>query len=164
MNNNKIKITNEDYFKLNNLEKINKTDKLLIIGNPPWVTNSTISKEEGSNLPLKSNFKKMKGYEALTGASNFDISEYMIIDLVNKYSNYEPLIAMICKITVAINVFKYIHENDIGLEYFKIERINALEIFNVSVDACVVYIKLKDNEKSNIMEWIDKDNKGRKSG
>lgn len=164
INDNTIQITNEDYFKLNNINNIKKTDNLMIIGNPPWVTNSTISTEEGNNLPRKSNFKKMKGYDALTGSSNFDISEYMIMDLINKYSSHEPLIAMICKTTVAINIFKYIHKNDIGLEYFKIERINALEIFNVSVDACVVYIKLKNNEKSDVIEWIDRDNKGRKSG
>lgn len=54
--------------------KICREDNVLIIGNPPWATNANLY----SNLPQKTNFKGLKGIEALTGSSNFDISEYVI--------------------------------------------------------------------------------------
>ncbi|HHV37681.1 MAG TPA: methyltransferase [Candidatus Cloacimonetes bacterium] len=161
---NEIEIQNYDYFRLKKAIEVNKTDQLLIIGNPPWVTNSSISAESGDNLPKKSNFKNLSGYDALTGSSNFDISESMIVDLVHKYYMLNPLISMICKTTVAINVFKYMHETNIGMDYFKIERIDALEVFNVSVDACVIYVKLHGDKNTNAIEWLDEENKGRKSG
>src|SRR5690606_7779200 len=52
--------------------------ELLIIGNPPWVTNSKLGSINSTNLPQKSNFKKNRGLDALTGKSNFDITEYII--------------------------------------------------------------------------------------
>jgi len=57
----------------------NKTQQLqtLIIGNPPWVTNSELGTINSNNLPQKSNFKKHGGFDALTGKGNFDIGEYI---------------------------------------------------------------------------------------
>ena len=49
-------------------------DCVLVIGNPPWATNSELS----FNLPPKTNFKGLRGIEAITGSSNFDICEYII--------------------------------------------------------------------------------------
>lgn len=163
-NNNKIDIRNEDYFLLNERIEVGTEEKLLIIGNPPWVTNSSISVENGSNIPKKTNFKKFKGYDALTGASNFDISEYIILDLINNYYLKKPLITMICKTNVAINIFKYIYKNNIRIEFFKIEKIDATKVFDVSVDACIMYLKLNNTGESDIIEWIDDKNKDRKSG
>ena len=45
---------NEDFFKFNFNEikfKINKDDKLLILGNPPWITNTELSELNSSNIP-----------------------------------------------------------------------------------------------------------------
>ena len=50
------------------------TDPLLVIGNPPWVTNSELASLGSNNLPRKNNFQNYSGLEAITGASNFDIS------------------------------------------------------------------------------------------
>ena len=35
--------------------------QLLMLGNPPWVTNSTVSGLKGSNLPEKQNFLGLRG-------------------------------------------------------------------------------------------------------
>ena len=56
-------------------------EPILVVGNPPWVTNSTLGAIGSSNLPQKSNFQNYNGLEALTGKSNFDISEWMLIKL-----------------------------------------------------------------------------------
>src|SRR5690606_38293512 len=50
---------------------------LLIAGNPPWVTNAALGALEAGNLPRKSNHAGLKGLDARTGKSNFDISEWM---------------------------------------------------------------------------------------
>jgi hypothetical protein len=54
---------------------------LLVIGNPPWVTNSELGALESANLPRKSNIKALSGIAARTGSSNFDIAEYILIKL-----------------------------------------------------------------------------------
>ncbi len=47
---------------------------MAVIGNPPWVTNSRQGKNSSLNVPLKSNIYGLKGIDAITGKSNFDIS------------------------------------------------------------------------------------------
>jgi len=56
-----------------NLAKATKHLKTLVIGNPPWVTNSELGSINSKNLPKKSNFKKNSGLEAMTGKGNFEI-------------------------------------------------------------------------------------------
>ena len=61
-------------FDFKNISKQFPSDKLLIIGNPPWVTNSKLGSLNSSNLPKKSNFKNQNGLDAMTGKGNFDIA------------------------------------------------------------------------------------------
>ncbi|MDZ4746772.1 MAG: hypothetical protein SGJ05_12325 [bacterium] len=72
----RVCVRNEDFF---NVDWHNVIDSLpqpvLLLGNPPWVTNSVIGAMAGKNLPKKSNFQGMSGFDAVTGKSNFDISE-----------------------------------------------------------------------------------------
>ena len=164
-NKNKIIIYNNNYFKWEEKPIIEKNSKLLVIGNPPWVTNSSMSLLMGDNIPQKSNFKQFKGIDAITGSSNFDISEYIILDLINEYYLNNPLIVMICKTNVAINVFKHMHGNNIGADFIKIKNIDASKSFNVSVDASILFIKLNcNNQKVNYMEWVGDKNQGKKTG
>src|SRR5690606_24377075 len=44
---------------------------LLVVGNPPWVTNAELGGLGSRNLPEKTNFKGLKGLEAITGRANF---------------------------------------------------------------------------------------------
>jgi len=55
-------------------------EPILIIGNPPWVTNAALGALEGSNGPAKLNFDRLRGIEALTGKSNFDIPEWIKLE------------------------------------------------------------------------------------
>ena len=61
---------------------VNLDAPFLFIGNPPWVTNAELSRVYSSNLPAKSNINKLSGIEAITGKSNFDISEWMLIEIL----------------------------------------------------------------------------------
>ena len=85
INDSKVNIINSDFFAFSSKALIKDKRQVLIIGNPPWVTNSTLSALSSNNLPIKTNFKKLNGIDAMTGASNFDICEYIILQLINEY-------------------------------------------------------------------------------
>ncbi|NET73851.1 MAG: SAM-dependent DNA methyltransferase [Sphaerospermopsis sp. SIO1G2] len=58
-------IINGDFFQINWDDFVDEEDQTLFIGNPPWVTNSALSKLQSKNLPQKSNFNGLKGIEAI---------------------------------------------------------------------------------------------------
>ncbi len=123
-----------DWFKIDN--DLNKP--ILFIGNPPWVTNSKIGKLLGQNLPTKNNFQKFSGLEALTGKSNFDISEWILIKICQQISNTKSSMAFLLKTSVARKIYKYIVENNLLISFISIRKINAKKYFNVSVEACLL--------------------------
>ena len=94
-----INIIHSSYFNfdINSLMEFIKNKELLIIGNPPWVTNSTLSQINSDNLPQKSNFKNHKGFDAITGKSNFDIAEYITLDLIKHFGNINGHLAFLIK-------------------------------------------------------------------
>ena len=77
---------------------------ILVIGNPPWVTNAALGAIGSSNLPKKSNFQGHTGFSAKTGKANFDISEWMLIKLVEALNGLPATIAMLCKTATARKV------------------------------------------------------------
>lgn len=116
-------------------------DELLVLGNPPWVNNSTLAALGSDNLPDKSNFKGLKGYDAMTGSSNFDICEYMIEALLCRYQSKGVTIAMLCKTSVARNVFEEMRRARIGCDEIAIYEFDAARIFSINASACLLYIK-----------------------
>ena len=94
-------IFNFDFKKISNKHK---DQKILIIGNPPWVTNSKLSSLGSDNLPLKSNFKNHNGLDAITGKGNFDIGEYISIKLLSIFSELKGNFAFLVKNSVAKNI------------------------------------------------------------
>lgn len=73
---------------------------VLAVGNPPWVTNSKLSEIGSDNLPIKTNFKKAKGLEAITGKANFDIAEYICTRLIEKCAAENDHFAFLLKNSV----------------------------------------------------------------
>ena len=109
--------------------------KFLILGNPPWITNSELEKLGSKNLPKKTNFKKFKGIDSITGKSNFDIAEYIIYHLISKFDTLNGYIIMLCKNTVIRNIIK---ENPkLKLKIGKIQQFNfnSKKIFNIHANA-----------------------------
>jgi hypothetical protein len=76
-------------------------DPVLILGNPPWVTSATLGAHDAQNLPDKSNFKGHRGLDAITGKANFDISEWMMLRLLEALRGRPFTLAMLCKSSVA---------------------------------------------------------------
>lgn len=115
---------------------------VLVIGNPPWVNNSTLSSLNSNNLPEKKNFKGVKGLDALTGESNFDICEYIILQLIHTFKDTDATIAMLCKTSVARNIFKELKRRAIPFSYCDIITFDASAVFGISASACLLLIKL----------------------
>ena len=124
--------------------------KILIIGNPPWVTNATLGTLNSKNIPIKTNFKQLRGLEAKMGKSNFDIAEWILIKLIKSLENCNGCIAMICKHTTATKVLKYCWLNNIKIGNSSIHIINEKKYFKVSVDTClfITHTKLKSTKKN----------------
>ena len=146
----KIKITfsNRNFFEINwkyNLKYYKPP--VLFIGNPPWVTNSLVGKINGKNLPQKSNIHFFSGLEAITGKSNFDISEAMIIQILLALQNNVGVVAMLCKTSVARKVIKFAQHNQLYFSHSSIYFIPSAKHFNVSVSACLFIFKVSPNMK-----------------
>ena len=113
------------------------------------MTNSTLSVLGSDNLPLKANFKGLKGIDAITGASNFDICEYIILQLINEYRDTNTIIAMLCKTSVARNIFKELKRNYINFTSCNILEFDAAKIFGINASACVLVIQLSEKTASS---------------
>lgn len=115
-------------------------DPVLIIGNPPWVTSSELGILDSGNLPKKSNFQERRGYDAITGKSNFDISEWMLLQTLSWLKNRRGIIALLCKTGVARKVLFHAWKHRMAVSDAKMFMIDAKKHFKVSVDACFLVI------------------------
>lgn len=118
---------------------------VLVLGNPPWVTNSTVERLQGSNLPVKENFLGLRGIAARTGKANFDISEWMLIQLVKALRGHEAWLAMLCKTATARKLLRFAWQNDGRVAEASLYRIDAKKHFGASVHACLLVIRTGTN-------------------
>ena len=117
---------------------------VLVIGNPPWATNAGLF----YNLPQKANFKGLRGIDALTGSSNFDICEYIILQLLHEYKNTNSTICMLCKTSVARNIILEIARCQICYDKIEMLNFNSKKIFGISTAACILVLKLSSDKKN----------------
>ena len=91
----------------------------------------------GKNRPTKENVTGLKGWEAKSGKSNFDISEWLLIKLSKVLFKCRGTLAMLVKTSVARKVFRHNFKNNlVGVEY-RMYKIDAQREFNVAVEACL---------------------------
>ena len=117
---------------------------ILVLGNPPWVTNATLGSIGSTNLPGKSNFQGHSGFSAITGKANFDISEWMLLKLVEALRGLPATIAMLCKTTTARKVLQHCWRHDLAPIDSTIHLIDAKKHFDVSVDACLFILSQRE--------------------
>lgn len=134
-----IYIYNMDFFEFDFKPIIEKSRRMgwnmAVIGNPPWVTNSAQGKNNSKNIPLKSNIFKLKGIDAITGKSNFDISEYITLKLLQLSEMNNGGISFILKNSVIRNILIKQHAERLHLGNIEQKLIDASNEFDVSVDA-----------------------------
>ena len=120
-------------------------ENLLIIGNPPWVTNAKLGSLNSSNLPKKSNFKNQNGLDAMTGKGNFDIAEYITLMLLDAFQTHNGYLALLVKNSVVKNIV--FDQKDKKYRVGEIEKycIDSKKEFNVSVEASLLYCQLNSS-------------------
>ncbi|BAY39566.1 type II restriction enzyme NspV homolog [Nostoc sp. NIES-2111] len=145
-----------DFFDFDWASLINESNKcVLVIGNFPWVTNSRQGRIDGANLPIKTNFQKHNGIDAITGKSNFDISEWMLIQVVQLLHKRNSYLAMLCKTSVARKILGCIRSQKLNLAYSATYKINSQKYFNVNVDACLFFCKFDSISHNYFCDTFD---------
>lgn len=145
-------------------------EPILVLGNLPWVTNAHLGGLGSRNLPKKSNFQNHNGLDAITGKSNFDISEWMLIRLLEAMNGRQGVLAILCKSSVARKVLHHAWKNDIAARTSAVYRIDADLYFAAAVDAVLlvthfepggreltakVYRDLEDDRPEGILGYED---------
>lgn len=149
-----IQIVNSSIFEFD-YQTIKKTigeKELLIIGNPPWVTNSALGVMDSKNLPKKSNFKRQKGLDAMTGKGNFDIAEYITIDLLQNFGKCKGNMAFLVKNTVIKNIVHDLPKLKLLIAGLKKQNIDSKKEFDVSVDASLFSCQLNKTTELSCLE------------
>lgn len=121
-------------------------EPILLLGNPPWVTNAALESAGSSNLPPKSNFQGLRGLDAVTGKGNFDISEYMLIRLGEVLEGRNATLAMLCKTTVARKALHYFWKRNRAIRECRIFPIDAMREFGAAVEACLFVARFDAGE------------------
>lgn len=126
-------------------------EPFVIAGNPPWVTSSTLGTLAGKNVPVKSNFKGWAGLEALTGKSNFDISEWMLARLLSAARGRRFTLAMLCKASVARKLLERA-----ALERWplagEVRAIDARTHFSAAVSAVLVLLRAAPGARATTLD------------
>ena len=122
-------------FSFEKLAEATKDLKTLVVGNPPWVTNSELTTLNSANLPKKSNFKKNSGLEAMTGKGNFDIGESISLLMLQNFQYHDGLFAFLIKKSVAKNLIYDQRRNQFRIGATEILNIDAKKEFDASVKA-----------------------------
>lgn len=115
-------------------ELTGQNGEVLFLGNPPWVTNAVLSSLGSRNLPKKENVNALRGIEAITGKSNFDISEWMICRLTEYIQVQSGSVAMICKSAVARKVLSFAASKKLKFCSAVFIPLDSKKIFAASVD------------------------------
>lgn len=145
----RIEVQCADFFQFDWLSLINQLDgNLLVLGNFPWITNSQQGSIGSTNLPQKNNFQNHQGLYAITGKSNFDISESMLIQIIQWLQGRNACLAMLCKASVSRKLLNHLYSNELSLAYCATYKINAKKYFDAAVEACLLFCKFDSSSKN----------------
>ena len=138
----RVEIRLGNFFSFDWSSLVNSFDKkILVLGNFPWVTNSQQGTIGCCNLPDKNNFQNHRGFDAISGKSNFDISEWMLIQVVEWLQHRDACLAMLCKTSVARKLLNYVYSQKRHISYCATYKIDAKKYFNAAVEACLLFCK-----------------------
>lgn len=127
--------------------------EILVIGNPPWVTNSKLGSLNSSNLPKKTNFKNHSGLDAMTGKGNFDIAEFITLKMLELFQNIKGNLLLLVKNSVIKNIVSDQAINKYSISEIEKHCIDSKKEFNVSVEASLFYCKLKSKTQNYCTQY-----------
>jgi hypothetical protein len=153
----KVSVLNADIMRadLRKLARWTTKGPLLVVGNPPWVTTAELARMGGSNLPAKTNDRNLKGFQAVSGASNFDLAEYIWVKLLRDLAPLQPSIALLCKTTVARNVVRWAQEERLRVCDGSMRMVDARMWFGVNAPACLFTLHMTSGDPDYTIRVYD---------
>lgn len=132
----------------------------LVLGNPPWVTNSKLGGLSSGNVPQKNNFKRLGGLDAITGKGNFDIAEYICRQMINFLVGENARLALLLKNSVIKNIVYGQQDEHLMIGDLYQYNIDAKKEFDVSVAASLLYLTIGDGmaKKCQIRDFYTNSN------
>jgi len=131
-------------FSFSDIAKRHAGQFILVLGNPPWVTNSWLGRKGSENIPNKSNFKNARGIEALTGKGNFDIGESVTLSMLKAFAESKGCLAFLIKNSVVKNIVHAQRQFRFPMAGMERISIDSPKEFNASVDASLFYAKFQE--------------------
>ena len=158
-----IVIEHQDFFEADWHDVLSFADSknLLVVGTPPWVTNAELGSLGSTNLPEKTNFQRLRGFDAKTGKANFDIAEWMLIRIIEALPPSGTM-AMLCKTMTARKVLRHFWKTEgRGREQANLFLIDSKKHFDVSVDACLFFLRGRHSAErtATVFAILDAQNK-----
>lgn len=137
-----IELHQDDIFTHRFAERVRQAQDVLIIGNPPWVTNAELGALDARNLPVKRNLKALNGLDAVTGKGNFDLSEYVLLRLLELFAEQRGTLAMLGKNAVIRNIVAALPRRRFKVANIRALAIDADKAFGAAVDASLLAMEL----------------------
>ena len=113
---------------------------LLVVGNPPWVTNAELGSLGSGNHPAKRNLKRANGLDAMTGAANFDLAEAVWLKVLTELADQRPTVALLCKVAVARAVLEHASRMGLPVASASLIKVDARVWFKAAVEACLLCV------------------------
>ena len=140
-------------FDFKQIEKRFSDKDILVIGNPPWVTNSKLGSLNSTNLPKKTNFKNHSGLDAMTGKGNFDIAEFITLTMLEAFQKMKGHLLLLVKNSVVKNIVFDQPKNKYNIASIEKHCIDSKKEFNVSVEASLFYCELNITPEFDCTEF-----------
>ncbi len=139
-----VRIHQADFFGVDLREDLRwrETGRLLVVGNPPWVTSAELGRLDSSVRPPRHRMEGLDGLAALTGSSNFDVAEAVWLKLIAELADQAATIALLCKTSVARRILERAHRQRLPVANAEIRRLDASRWFGAAVDACLFQVEL----------------------
>lgn len=137
------RLERRDFFEVDWSAELRALDApVLVVGNPPWVTNAALGALGSTNVPEKRNVDAARGVDAITGASNFDLAEAMTLRLLDAAVARARsfVIALLVKRAVARKIARRALSRGLAVSG-AIHKIDARRAFGVSVDAALLVVE-----------------------
>ena len=137
-----IELHRDDIFTHHFADRVRRARDVLVIGNPPWVTNAELGSLGAKNLPVKRNIKTLNGMDAMTGKSNFDLGEYVLLQMLELFSGQRGTLAMLCKNAVIKNIMESLPQRQFKIANIRALGIDAGKAFGAAVEASLLFMDL----------------------
>jgi hypothetical protein len=142
-------------------QEVLNAKNFLIVGNPPWITNAELSTLVSTNVPEKRNIKSLNGLDALTGKSNFDLGEFVLLRLLDVFATKRGVLAMLCKNAVIKNIVEQLPQQRYPVANIRALAIDAHREFGAAVEASALVMDLGASQPAVTCAAASLDNPGR---